>query len=138
MLVRCEQNNPSDQDTYEQLMTMEDKEIRFWAKYPEFKIPYLEECGMNWDEILADYNRRMEEEKARGIDIIRKQYEEAIANLTSEDVDNFFDGELPESILKIVDITETGSFVCKTYPDHVIGSINDIIERAEVYNTEDD
>ena len=138
VLVSGEPNNPSDQDTYEQLMTMEDKEIRFWAKYPEFKIPYLEECGMNWDEILADYNRRMEEEKKRGIDIIRKQYEEAIANLSSEDVDNFFDGELPESILKIVDITETGSFVCKNYPDHVIGSINDIMERAEVYNTEDD
>ena len=137
-LVSGEPNNPGDQDTYEQLMTMEDKEIRFWAKYPEFEIPYLKECGMNWDDILADYNRRMAEEKAKGIDIIRQQYEEALNNLTSEDTEKFMDGELPDSIRKIVEINENGQFVCKQYPDHIIGSILDLLERAEVYSSEDD
>ena len=41
-------NKLSDQDTYRQLMTMEDKEIRFWEKHPEgWKIPFLDECEMN-------------------------------------------------------------------------------------------
>lgn len=132
-------NNPGDQDTYEQLMTMEDKEIRFWMKYPEFEIPYLKECGMDWETIKQEYLDRMEEEKKRGINIIREQYDEIISHLTDADKDKLYEGELPPELEKIVDIDPTnGWFVCKQYPEYKIGSILDLLENAEVYETEDD
>ena len=138
VLTSGEPNNPSDQDTYEQLMTMEDKEIKFWATYPEFEIPYLKECGMNWDEIYADYQERMRKEKERGIDIVRKRYDEIVTNMTESDVEKLMDeGELPAGLDEIVDVDPTtGHFVSKQYPEYEIGSILDILESMGM-NTND-
>lgn len=132
-LVSGEPNKPGDQDTYEQLMTMEDKEIKFWSTYPEFKIPYLEECGMNWDEIYADYVERKRKEKELGIDFIRQQYDEIISNMSDSDVEDFTDGVLPSGLDKIIELEpETGNFISKQYPDVIIGSIHDIFEKVEM------
>ena len=132
-LVSGEPNKPGDQDTYEQLMTMEDKEIKFWSTYPEFKIPYLEECGMNWDEIYADYVERKRKEKELGIDFIRQQYDEIISNMSDSDVEDFTDGVLPSDLDKIIELEpETGNFISKQYPDVIIGSIHDIFEKVEM------
>ncbi len=137
-LTSGEPNNPGDQDTYEQLMTMEDKEIKFWATYPEFEIPYLKECGMNWDEIYADYQERMRIEKERGIDLVREKYDEALNHITQEDIDKLLEeGILPESLENLIDLDgATGNFVCKQYPDYKIGSILDIIENMGVVEEE--
>ena len=125
-------NKLSDQDTYEQLMTMEDKEIRFWEKHPEWKIPFLDECEMNWDNILTDYHERMQREKELGIDKIRTKFNEVIENLSSTDVDNFEDGELPSSLSNIITVDPvTGNFVAIDYPDIVIGTIYDIFDAIE-------
>ena len=125
-----EPNNEGDQDTYEQLMTMEDKEIKFWKSHPEFKIPFLDECNMNWDEIVKDYDDRMEREKQLGIDLVRDSVEKAIERMTSEEFDAFEEnGEVPSSIRKLVDFDPvTSNFVDKNYPDIVIMSINDILD----------
>ena len=132
-LVSGEPNKPGDQDTYEQLMTMEDKEIKFWSTYPEFKIPYLEECGMNWDEIYADYVERKRKEKELGIDFIRQQYDEIISNMSDSDVEDFTDGVLPSGLDNIIELEpETGNFISKQYPDVIIGSIHDIFEKVEM------
>ena len=125
-------NKISDQDTYEQLMTMEDKEIRFWEKHPEWKIPFLDECEMNWGDILSDYHNRMQREKELGVDKIRTKFNEVIQNLTSSDIDNFEDGELPSSLSNIITIDPTnGNFVAIDYPDIVIGTIYDIFDAIE-------
>ena len=138
-LTSGEPNNPGDQDTYEQLMTMEDKEIKFWMKYPEFDVPYIKECGMDWEKIKQDYLDRLEEEKKRGIDIVRETYERVINNLSETDVEKLYDGELPAELEKIVEIDPTnGWFVCKQYPEYKIGSILDLLEKAEVFVSEDD
>ena len=125
-----EPNNEGDQDTYEQLMTMEDKEIKFWKAHPEFKIPFLEECGMNWDEILKDYDERKEREKQLGIDHVRESVENALEKLTAEEFDAFEDdGEIPASLKKLVDFDPvTSNFVDKTYPDIVIITIYDLLD----------
>ena len=125
-----EPNNEGDQDTFEQLMTMEDKEIKFWKAHPEFKIPFLEECGMNWDEIVKDYDERMAREKQLGIDHIREEVEKAIDKMTVEDFDAFEDdGEVPASLKKLVDFDPvTSNFVDKTYPDIVIMTIYDLLD----------
>lgn len=132
-------NKPSDQDTYEALMTMEDKEIRFWESHPEFNVPFLEECDMNWEEIHGEYLERMKREKELGIDNVRKIYEEVISSLTMEDVEKIEEeGELPSKLEKIIDIDPvTGFFVSKEYPDIVIGSVNDILDSI-IFDLESD
>jgi hypothetical protein len=111
-------------------MTMEDKEIRFWAAHPEFDIPFLEECDMSWEEIHNDYQTRMQRERNLGIDNVRKVYEEVISNMTKDDLDALEEeGKLPSKLEKIIDVDPvTGNFVSKDYPDIVIGTISDIFD----------
>ena len=125
-----EPNNPGDQDTFEQLMTMEDKEIRFWKSHPEFKIPFLDECGMDWDAILKDYDDRMAREKQLGINFVREEVEKAIGKMTAEEFDKFEEeGEIPASLKRLVDFDPvTSNFVDKTYPDIIIMTIYDLLE----------
>lgn len=130
VLVSGEPNNEGDQDTYEELMTMEDKEIRFWMNNPQFEIPFIKECGMNWEEILDDYNQRMEREKQLGIDKIREIFFDEVKGMDEEDIEKFMDGELPSKLQKIVSIDPKNyNFVSKEYPDIVIGTIYDILDR---------
>lgn len=139
-LCSGEPNKPSDQDTYGALMTMEDKEIRFWAAHPEFDIPFLEECNMNWDEIRNDYLERQENERRLGIDNVRKIYEDVLNNLTVEDIEALEDdGTLPSKLEKIIDVDPiTGFFVSKEYPDIIIGNINDMIDAVFYKNVFDE
>lgn len=132
-LCSGEPNKISDQDTYEQLMTMEDKEIKFWTKY-NLVPPFIEECGMGkWEDIVNDYNKRIKQEKELGIDKDRELYEKVLSELTSEDIDNFIDnGEVPVEILKITTLKpDTMELVSKKYPDVVIGTIYDILDVSE-------
>jgi hypothetical protein len=127
-------NKESDQDTYEQLMTMEDKEIKFWLKHPEWDIPYLEDCGMDWDKIVKDYNERMEREKQLGIEIVRNKFNEVLENMDLDDFEDFEDGDLPSSLLDIIDIDpKTGNFVSKKYNDIIIGTIYDVFDARDNY-----
>ena len=128
-------NKPGDQDTYEQLMTMEDKEIKFWLSHPEWKIPYLDECNMNWEDIKTDYLQRMEREKELGIEKVRTTFYEVIEKMDTEDFENFEDGELPKSLSDIIELDpQTNNFVSKEYPDIVIGTIYDVLDARQYYS----
>lgn len=125
-------NKKSDQDTYEDLMKMEDKEIRFWERHPEWKIPYLDECNMNWNDILSEYKERIKREKELGIEAIREKFRNVISTLSTSDVEDFEDGILPSSLNSIISVDPTnGYFVAKDYPDIVIGTIYDIFDAIE-------
>ena len=50
-----------DQDTFERLMVMEDKEISFWVSVGKTP-PFANECGIDWEEIVRDYKIRMSDE----------------------------------------------------------------------------
>lgn len=131
-----EPNKVTDQDTYEQLMTMEDKEIAFWTKYNLIP-PFVEECGMGaWEEIKTDYLKRMEEEKQRGIDKEREKWENILSKMTrSVKEDIVEDGVIPPNLSKIVVFNEeTNEFFSKEFPDVVLGTMNDIIDRLDEYN----
>lgn len=126
-LVSGEPNSPGDQDTYEQLMTMEDKEIKFWMEHPQWEIPFLKDCGMNWNDIKTDYIRRMEEERQRGIDLIRAKFEQIVESLTSDDMKSLNDGTVPSSISKIANFdAESGNFISIDFPEVVLGNLYDI------------
>lgn len=133
-----EPNKPSDQDTYEKLMTMEDKEIKFWIKYNLIP-PFVEECGMGtWEEIKNDYLKRMEEERSLGIDKERETYDLIIDGLTKDDVNNFIDeGIMPDELKNFVIIdTETDNFLSKNFEGVILGNINDILEKEFDYSEE--
>ena len=133
VLTSGEPNNIGDQDTFEQLMTMEDKEIRFWmAHKDEFEPPFIEECGMNWKQIQNDYLERMRLEKERGIDKVRERYEEIINELTEDEVDEFLEGEIPNELTKIITVDPVNcTFVSKDYPDIIIGTFADVFDSLD-------
>jgi hypothetical protein len=135
-LCNGDPNKPSDQDTYDALMTMEDKEIQFWLAHPEFEIPFIDECNMNWNDIKTNYENRIEKEKELGIDNVRKIYNDVLNELTEEDISKIEnEGILPSKLEKIIDIDPTnGNFVSKEYPDIIIGTINDLIDSVYYKN----
>lgn len=140
VMVAGEPNKPSDQDTYEQLMTMEDKEIKFWMEN-NLVPPFIEECRMGtWDSIKEDYLKRMEEEKRLGIDTEKEIYQKCLNELSKDEIVSFCEeGEMPNTISKIIDVDPvTGNFVSKNYPDIKIGSIDDILDRYEYLRISDD
>lgn len=118
-----------DQDTYEQMMSMEDKEIRFWLSVNRTP-PYAAECGMEWDNVVKEYNERQERLKKEGISDDVKKYNEIIDSLTVDDYENFIEeGILPERLLSLVDEDmNSNNFISKKW-NIPIGSIFDIIEK---------
>lgn len=130
-LVAGEPYKKTDQDTYEELMTMEDKEIKFWLLVDK-KPPYADEIGMDWETVKADYLKRMEEYEREEIRAELDAYNKAISKLSESDVSKMLDeGIVPTSILAIVDEdANSNNFVSKKYPDVVIGNIFDIIEKT--------
>lgn len=129
-LVSGQPFNETDQDTYEQLMTMEDKEIRFWLSIG--KVPtYIESIdGMDWEKIKEEYLSRQEEMKQDGIKQEIEQYNKIIENLTQNDVTELVeDGILPEKLLSIIDENfQTGIFKSKKWGIK-LGTIYDIIDK---------
>lgn len=129
-LVSGQPFNETDQDTYEQLMTMEDKEIRFWlsiGKVPTY-IEYID--GMDWEKIKEEYLSRQEEMKQDCIKQEFEQYNKIIENLTQNDVTELVeDGILPEKLLSIIDENfQTGTFKSKKWGIK-LGTIYDIIDK---------
>lgn len=94
----------SDQDTYEQLMTIERKEMDFWLSIG-VKPPFVEECGMDWDEMVKNYNEMIRQEEDVIFQEENAKYLSALEKLTKEDIDNFEeDGTIPPSLSKIVSL----------------------------------
>ena len=137
-LTSGQPNKVTDQDTYEALMTMEDKEIKFWAAHPEFKIPYLAECNMDWDDILAEYTNRIETEKNNGIALMREKIDDIIRQLKDSEKQSLIEkGTLPKSVKDFAEVYPlTGDIVWKEDKKYVLISLSDILDM--VGNVEDD
>lgn len=136
VLTAGEPMKEEQQDTYEQLMTLDDKEINFWLRYGK-EPQFCKEIGMDWDEIIDGYEQRL---KNLEIDEIKSElikYKTIISNLTNEDVDNIIiNSKMPKQITDFLNINiENKTFESKKYGCR-IGSIFDIIERNE-FETDD-
>lgn len=128
----------TDQDTYEQLMTIEDKEIAFWLSINK-EPPYTKECGMNWEAIKQDYLDRQNELNKDGIKEEKLLYDDIIRKITQEDVNKLLnDGTLPDRLLSFIDENiNNGNFISKKYKVK-IGNIFDIIDKNFDKNEVDD
>lgn len=128
----------TDQDTYEQLMTIEDKEIAFWLSIDK-EPPYTKECGMDWKAIKQDYLDRQNELNKEGIKEEKLLYDEIVKKVTQEDVNKLLDdGTLPDKLLSFIDENiNNGNFISKKYKVK-IGNIFDIIDKDFNKNEVDD
>ena len=116
-LVSGYPNKETDQDTYEQLMTPERKEIAFWLSINQ-KPPFIDECGIEWDKLVNEYLEILEKEKNIIFQEENEKYLTALKNLTEEDFKTFDeDDEVPKSILEIVDLKSDMHFYFKKLPD---------------------
>lgn len=121
--------NESDEDKLEDVMMPEDKEIKFWLSINE-RPPFVDECGLNWEEITADYLKRQEILQKEGIRDEVAKYNDFLENtLTKAMYDDFIDdGEIPAELSSFLDVETNGmNLVSKKY-NVVIGSLMDIID----------
>lgn len=109
-------NRETDQDTYEQLMTPERKEIEYWVSIGE-EPPFAKECGMDWEKMVSEYYRIKEEENTLIFQEENEKYLKALSELTQEDVDLFDEeGIIPKSIDDVVSLDSTMHFKFKLLP----------------------
>ena len=97
----------ADQDSYEELMTMEDKEIIFWDRVN--KVPNnMEEA--TWESIRTDYHERMRIAKENGIKSEKEALEDIFKHLEVSDLDSVSETQaLPIDVFIICDIANDSS-----------------------------
>lgn len=101
-LVHGFPNKSIDQDSYENLMTPERKEIEFWLKINEVP-PFVKECGIDWDKLVSEYKEQISIENDAIYQEENEKYLKALSKLTKEDVDAFEDdGTIPQFITSLV------------------------------------
>ena len=91
---------------------------------------------MNWDEIVGDYDRRMEEEEINGIKDVRFAFGVVFDHLSMEEkIAMVEDGDIPKSLSVMVDVDpNTGNLVSKKFPECVLLTISEMIESISEYN----
>jgi DNA polymerase elongation subunit (family B) len=96
----------TDQDSYEDLMRMEDKEIKFWDKVN--KIPNNMEL-VEWEEIRADYHERIHIAKLEGIKHEKDTLDDIFKHLEIKELNLIkTTGDLQKDIFIICDVSENG------------------------------
>jgi DNA polymerase elongation subunit (family B) len=96
----------TDQDSYEDLMKMEDKEIKFWDKVN--KVPNNMEV-VEWEQIRADYHERMRIARLDGIQYEKDTLDDIFKHLEIKDLNLIkTTGDLQKDIFIICDVNENG------------------------------
>jgi acylphosphatase len=115
-----------DQDSYQELMTMEDKEIKFWDKVN--KSPnYMEQ--ETWEAIRVDYHIRMAKAKADGIQHEKDSLDSIFKHLEIKDLNAVVKGTLPIDVFIIADIATdmSGNLISRKW-NEVLCHIEDIFK----------
>ncbi len=114
-LIAGQPYNEEDQDSYEALMTMDDKEIRFWTSVN--KLPNFMEQE-EWDAIVVDYEERMRVERLNGIQEEKDRLDAIFQTLEVKDLSDIeIYGTLPKMVEIISDLyqdEETSTYYLKS------------------------
>jgi DNA polymerase elongation subunit (family B) len=112
-LVSGMPNKTTDQDTYEELMTMEDKEIRFWDSVN--KVPNNMDEN-DWYAIRDDYRQRMIIERENGIKFELDRLDSIFKQMEINELDDVSEKLiLPKEILIIATVNEGGYFISRKW-----------------------
>ena len=115
----------ADQDSYKDLMIMEDKEIRFWEKVN--KLPNNMEQE-EWDTLRADYHERMRIAKEQGLKDEKERLEHAFKHLEADDYEKLLkEGLIPIDVLVICNIDEETEMFCSRKWDEPLRPVKDIM-----------
>ena len=138
-LVSGEPDAPGDQDDINDVLRMEDREVKFWVEHPEWIPPYTKECGMDWEAIKAEYLEKVDEERNLGIDKIKEEYYELVENMTQSDVVAFMNGNPPKSLMALVEPDPKSShLMSRQFPGVIIGNVMDIWSKYEAVEEDGD
>ncbi len=103
-LVSGISNKAGDQDSYEDLMRMEDKEIRFWDRVN--KVPNNMEVE-EWELLRADYHERMRIAKEDGIVFEKQSLEDIFKHLELTEMQDAIKlNKIPMDIFILCDIRD--------------------------------
>lgn len=119
-----------DQDTYEDLMKMENKEIRFWMMVNELPNGRTQD---EWDSIQRDYFDRRDVSIMKEKDLLNKlalQLELSHLNTMTKT------GKLPSSVSDHFGLNEQGSIVSKDW-NEPIGDISDLFTHIDMAKVRD-
>ncbi len=115
----------TDQDSYKDLMIMEDKEIRFWERVN--KLPNNMEQE-EWDVLIADYHERMRIAKEEGLKDEKERLEHAFKHLEADDYEKLLnDGIIPIDVLVICNVNEETEMFCSRKWDEPLRPVKDIM-----------
>lgn len=138
-LVSGMPDKSEEQDTYEELMTMEDKEIKFWSKVN--KVPNnMDE--QEWIKIREDYIHRMEIEKENGVAFEKERLDTIFRRLEIQTLRELKSGDLPvpDEISDFVYVDDEDEYFISKKWGEIICHTTDIlkyekeaIERDEWY-----
>lgn len=104
-----------DQDSYEDLMIMEDKEIKFWDRVN--KVPNNMELS-TWEEIRKDYHERMKIAKENGIIEEKEKLDTIFKKLEVKDFSAIREnGELPIDIFILCNIGQNGNLISRKWEE---------------------
>jgi hypothetical protein len=128
--------NPVDQDTLEELFTMEDKEIKFWLSVPDVVdklesgvppflwVDEMKEAMGNWDEIKSEYLKRQEVLKEEGMKNEVELFNKIISTRGEKQT-------LSERIQEEFDLKH--GFVCSRKYDLRLASVAELFEDSDKY-----
>lgn len=101
-LVSGISNKPGDQDSYEDLMRMEDKEIKFWMRVNKLPNNMTQE---EWDILQVDYVERMHVAKIEGIQHEKDSLDDIFKHLELQDLKDVVNKAiLPKDVFVIADV----------------------------------
>lgn len=140
-LVSGVSNKPGDQDSYQDLMRMEDKEIKFWMKVNKLPNNMTQE---EWDVIKLDYIERMHIAKTEGIQREKDVLDDIFKHLELQDLrDIVTKSTLPVDVFAIADVdidADGGVYLFSRKWGEILCSYDDIfkykveaIERDKYY-----
>ena len=138
-LVSGYPNKETDQDTFEQLMSLERKEIEYWLSVDTIP-PFIKECNMNWEKIKSDYLEIKKQEDNTIFIEENNKYLDALSKLTKEEITDFEENaNIPSSLLKIVQLNNDMHFRFIKLPEMTPSTGGYIFEDIlNINNSEDE
>ena len=143
-LVSGISNKAGDQDSYEDLMRMEDKEIKFWMRVNKLPNNMTQE---EWDILQVDYVERMRVAKIEGIQHEKNTLDDIFRHLELQDLkDVVAKAILPVDVFVIADVDadDNGVYLVSRKWEETLCSYDDIfkykadaIERDKYYQLSD-
>lgn len=115
-----------DQDSYEDLMRMEDKEIKFWTKVNKLPNNITKE---EWDLIVLDYHERMRIAKEEGVKYEIEKLDTIFKHLEISDYNTLLtEGIIPIDVLIICNVDEDTKMFMSRKWDEPLYHVKDIFK----------